>query len=78
MKYTLFVFILFLMSCSTTEVIVLDGVFIEQKSVVKFSTKVDTIRYITLWNGDVITVEEFNRRWDKSVSETTNKIKKNL
>lgn len=78
MKYFFLILVLILFSCSTTEVIVLDGTVIDKKSVVRLYKSTDTIEYITLWNGDVISKKEFNKRWDDSVNKTTREIKKRI
>lgn len=78
MKHLIFLLSVFFTSCSTTQVVVLDGDVIHEKKILRLTNEIDTLRYITLWNGDIITVEEFNKRWDKSVSNTTKKIKKKI
>lgn len=62
--------------CHTTRISVVDGYVVKKEKIIGFKTTPDTIYYIILWNGDVITEAEFDRRWDKAVNKTTKKLKK--
>jgi len=55
---------------------VVDGYVVKKEKIIRFTTTPDTIYYIKLWNGDIITEAEFDRRWDKAVNKTTKKLKK--
>jgi len=63
-------------SCTTRRIIILDGNVVNQKKVLGIVSK-DTIEYITLHSGEVITINEFNKRWDDTVNKTTKKLKSN-
>lgn len=78
MKYYFILFPLLFFSCHTTRITVLDGTVIDTETVIRLNKNIDTIEYITLWNGDVITKKEFNKRWDDSVNKTTREIKKRI
>lgn len=73
-----FLTLIFLVSCYSNRVTVLDLEVIEEKKVLYIFNKPDTIRYITLWNGKVMSEKEFNKKWDECVSRTTKKIKKEM
>lgn len=68
--------ILFLTNCQTTKVTTLDHTVIREETVCYVFSKPDTLKLMTLWSGEIITVKEFNRRWDESINKTTKKLKK--
>lgn len=74
-KLILFLSIFVICSCGTQRVIILDGAVIEKKHTFGFHKRQDTIEYITLHNGKVMSLIEFNQKWDKTVEETTKRIK---
>lgn len=78
MKYLSVIFFIILISCATTKVSVVDGYVTKKEKVIRLTSKPDTIRYITLWNGDVITEKEFDKRWDRALEKVNKKIKKEL
>jgi len=63
-------------SCTTQRTIILDGNVVNQKKVLGIVSK-DTIEYMTLHSGEVITINEFNKRWDETINKTTKKLKSN-
>jgi hypothetical protein len=74
-KLTLFLFIVIVCSCRTQRITILDGVVIEKKRTFGLCNRQDTIEYVTLHNGKVMSLIEFNQKWDKIVEETTKRIK---
>jgi hypothetical protein len=78
MKYLLILVLFLFVSCRTTRVSVVDGYILEEKNVIRLTNKPDTIEYITLRDGEVISKKEYNRRWDKVIKETNKQIKKDL
>lgn len=75
-KVFVFLLMILLISCHTTRVTTLDHNVIQEENVCYIFSKPDTLKLMTLWSGEVITIEEFNRRWDESIDRTTKKIKK--
>lgn len=78
MKYLFIVFVCFFTSCVTTKVKVVDGDVVESKKVLSLSSKIDTVYYKTLWNDEVITYEEYNRRWDQALKNARKEIEREL
>lgn len=77
LRFITFLSVLLLISCKAQRVIVLDGSIIGNETYLSLYKKRDTVEYITLHNGEVISQKEFNKRWDKTVSKTTKRLKKN-
>jgi hypothetical protein len=73
----IFLSILILVSCKTQQVTILDGVVIKEKDIIRLTKKQDTVEYITLHNGKVISIKKFNKKWNETVSKTTKRLKKN-
>jgi len=71
-----FISLLFLISCKTERVVILDGDIIKYETYLSLTKRQDTVEYITLHNGEVISQKEFNKRWNKTVSKTTKRLKK--
>lgn len=78
MKYISVAVFILLVSCTTTKVSVVDGYVTKKEKIIRLTNKPDTVRYITLWSGEVITEKEFDKRWDKAIERATKKIKKEL
>jgi len=77
-KHILFFGIIFMMSCYSNRVTVLDSEVIKEEKVLRFTKSPDTLKLMTLWSGEIITIDEFNQRWDKSIKNITKKIKKEI
>ena len=78
MKYLTLLITFVFISCNTTRVSIVDGYVYKTEKIVRLTNKPDTIEYMTLWNGDTISVKEFDRRWDNAINKTTKKLKKEL
>ncbi len=78
MKYLIFLLISILTSCITTKVSVVNGHVFKKENIIRLTNKPDTIYYIELYNGDIITEKEFDRRWDKTLKDTNKEIKRKL
>ena len=76
MRIVFSLFVCIFISCTTTRVKIVDGSILSVDKITRLTSKPDTIEYMTMWNGDTITVKEFNRKWDNAVSKTTKKLKK--
>jgi hypothetical protein len=70
MRYLFFLTILcLLVSCKTTSVYILDHQIVKKTTYYNFTGKPDTIRMITLETGEVITHQELDRRFKRSIKE---------
>jgi len=70
-----FLFIIILVSgCQTTRIYIVDGDIVEKKKIIRLISVPDTIYYRTLWNGDVITEEEYDKRWDRALKKARKEI----
>lgn len=78
MKYYILLSICLLSSCMTNKVSVVSGKVFKEEKVIRFTNKPDTVYYIKLYNGDIITEKEFDRRWDKALKDTNKEIKRKL
>lgn len=74
----LLLIIILVTGCQTTRVSIVDGDIVERKKIIRLTPVPDTIYYITLWNGDVITEEEFDKRWDRALKKAKKEIMKQI
>lgn len=75
MKFIIPLCFLLLVSCSTTKVEVVDGYIVNKTKVIRLTSKPDTVYYRTLWDGEVITEKEYDKRWDRALNNAMKKIK---
>lgn len=78
MKYLIFLLVSTFTSCITTKVSVVNGHVFKKEKIIRLTNKPDTTYYIELYNGDIITEKEFDRRWDKALKDTNKEIKRKL
>lgn len=78
MKYLIFLFILFFISCKTTRVEIVNGHVINRTKVIRFTNKPDTIHYIKLWNGKLVTKKEYDSNYEKTIVKINKKLKKQI
>lgn len=71
----LLIFII-LSSCETTRVSVVDGYIVKKEKIIRLTSTPDTIYYRTLWNDEVITEEEYDRRWERALKRAEKRIKR--
>jgi hypothetical protein len=78
MKYFALLSIFLFSSCVTNKVSVISGQVFKTEKTVRLVNKPDTTYYIRLYNGDIITEKEFDKRWEKSLKETNKEIKRRI
>lgn len=78
MKYLIPLFMFFLVSCRTTKVTIVDGYVVSQKKVIRFTNQPDTINYIKLWNGKLVTKKEYDANYEETIMKINRKLKNEL
>lgn len=78
MKYFILIYILFFSSCITTKISVVNGRVFRKEKIIRLNNKPDTTYYVELYNGDIITEKEFDKRWDRALRNAKKKIERQI
>lgn len=78
MKYFFIFLLIFSSSCRTKKVNILDGYIVIEKERLGLLTKSDTVYYRTLWSGEIITEDEYDKRWDRALKRAKKQIEKEM
>jgi hypothetical protein len=75
-SFALVALIITISSCQTTRVSVVDGDIVKIEKTIRLTKAPDTIYYRTLSDGEIITQEEYDKRWERAVNRAMKKIEK--